>query len=186
MKRLAGIAVALLALLHAVPAYADGISGMSVSPGAVKVGQKVTVTVNGTLGPGNKCRVYYKTTDPFVDKVLGDISSFPTTFQVSFSKPGVGQGGVHYVHVWTGTTGENPCDGKGFNTTVKVTAAGIVLQPGRLAASPCPPGWVVKAHEASSGFLTCVPRKPATKIQCPPKTQYVETECMVGCKPVPY
>src|SRR3972149_11190695 len=113
MKRLAGTAVALLAPPPAVPACAGGISGMSVSPGAVKVGQKVTVTVNGTLGPGNKCRVYNKTTDPFVDKGLGDISSFPTTFQVSFSKPGVGQGGVHYVHVWTGPTGADPCDGKG-------------------------------------------------------------------------
>jgi hypothetical protein len=183
MKREASLLVSLLVLLGAVPAWADGITSMSASPNPTTTGHKIKVTLSGTLAPGKKCRIYSMLGEPGGPpggQTVGVAESFPFTFEVSFKQPH----DPGYIHAWTGTTGDLPCDGKSFNTTVKVTA-GLVLQPGRVAASPCPPGWVVKAHEASSGFLTCVPRKPTTKIQCPPNTQYVETECMVGCRPVP-
>jgi len=55
-----------------------------------------------------------------------------------------------------------------------------------LLNKPCPKGW----HKVPSdpNFLICKPNKPKP-IECPPGTVYVDksqTQCFVGCQPVPH
>jgi hypothetical protein len=51
-------------------------------------------------------------------------------------------------------------------------------------ANPCPPGWHKTSGSAGSAFI-CAPNKPVP-IQCPPKTQYFDSGCSVGCSAIIY
>lgn len=191
MTRACAMLVSLLLLLAAAPAFADGVTGASASPTSVTVGQKFTVTVQGTISPGKTCRVYLmrNTEQPTYKQV--DTTSFPLVVNdFEFDKVGPGPNNTAFIHVYTGTTGPNAnCDGKSLpavQVTVKAAGPQISAQAGRAMTAtpnPCPPGWHVKAKEAS-GFLSCVPNKPP-KITCPPDTAYFETECAIGCQVVP-
>ncbi len=191
MKRVLAMLVSLLILATAAPAFADGVTKASAQPTTVTVGQKFTVTVEGSISPGKTCRVYLmrNTEQPTYKQI--DTTSFPLVVNdFEFDKPGPGPNNTAFIHVYTGTIGPNACDGKSLpavQVTVKAAGPQITAQAGRsavqLAPNPCPPGWHVKAKEAS-GFLSCVPNKPP-KLTCPPNTQYFETECAVGCQVVP-
>lgn len=100
--------LALGVLAAAGAAYAGGnISGLSAPFVKVKVGQNVSITLNGTLDPGSKCHLTggdAKLSPNFKD--LGMASSFPHTLpSFQFDTPG-----VHYFHVYVGTVDkENFC-----------------------------------------------------------------------------
>ena len=49
----------------------------------------------------------------------------------------------------------------------------------------CPSGWHMLPGGDPKGHFMCAPNKPAP-IQCPPKYQYVQKDCIVGCQPIIY
>lgn len=139
MKRTCVPLISLLCLLTAGPAAADVITGVLPSPMAVKVGDKVKVTVNGSLGSFTKCRVYLMlNTDQATTRHI-DATRFPVTFDdVVFKQPGPGRNNAAQIRASTGTLGPNACDGKGKEVTVTVTsaqgaAAGVIS---KVTASP--------------------------------------------------
>jgi len=50
----------------------------------------------------------------------------------------------------------------------------------------CPQGWKLKpgSVDYKRGSFECVPVKP--KLNCPDGTTYFETDCSIGCQPVPW
>lgn len=58
--------------------------------------------------------------------------------------------------------------------------------PVNLPANPCPDGWsLVPGSNTGSGAFTCTPKKVA-KIQCPPKHEWFDEGCSVGCRKLIY
>jgi len=98
---------------------ADGnISAITASTLTPKIGEQITVKLEGTLDPGKKCHVYGGIKSPYVD--LGLISSFPTTLSTSFAFDTVG---THFIHVYVGTQDkENVCTVTGISP-IKVEVA---------------------------------------------------------------
>jgi hypothetical protein len=169
---------------------ADGmITGVTVTPANPKPNEAITVKVTGTVTGPKKCRILFVKGDGTAQSQVG-FADFPLTFG--------GQPYPLYVYSQPGTytvkvlpsNGPNDavCTGSA-QTTVKVSAPLAVgtIKPGIvvLGANPCPPNWH-KVSGSADGAFTCKPNKPATKIQCPPKTQYVETDCEVGCQQIIY
>ncbi|MDB5806241.1 MAG: hypothetical protein JWN73_3563 [Betaproteobacteria bacterium] len=97
-----------LCLLAAGAAQAENngnITTMTVSNPKPKVGEAVTVTINGTLTPGKGCHLGGGTVSPYKD--LGVITSLPVTLTQTFSFP---VAGPNYIHVYPGTTDpDNMC-----------------------------------------------------------------------------
>ena len=58
------------------------------------------------------------------------------------------------------------------------------MEKARLSAQLCGPGWTLSDdREHTPASFLCVPVKP--RVQCPPNTQLLETDCSVGCTPKP-
>ena len=56
------------------------------------------------------------------------------------------------------------------------------IEKARLSEQLCGPGWTLSdGREHTQKSFLCVPVKP--KVQCPPKTQVLETDCSIGCVP---
>jgi type 1 fimbria pilin len=113
-----------LCLLAAGAAQADNngnITTMTVSNPKPKVGEAVTVTINGTLLPGKGCHIAGGTVSPYQD--LGVITSLPITLPQTFSFPNAGP---NYIHVYPGTLdADNMCTMTGPGMVkVDVGAAG--------------------------------------------------------------
>jgi hypothetical protein len=74
------------------------------------------------------------------------------------------------------------------NPTMQVPAAKKSMTPAASPVvnmtNPCPAGWHKTSGSAGSAF-TCAPNKPAP-VQCPPKTQYFDSGCSVGCSAIIY
>jgi len=112
-----------LCLLAAGAAHADNngnITGMTVSNPKPKVGEAVTVTLQGTLAAGKGCHLGGGTVSPFKD--LGVITSLPVTLTQTLSFP---VAGPNYIHVYPGTLDpDNMCTMTGpGNVKVEVGAA---------------------------------------------------------------
>jgi ribosomal protein L21E len=109
-----------------VGAPGGNISGISASTLTPKVGEAVTIKLDGTLDPGRKCHIYGGTVSPYKD--LGLVGALPgpvaTTF--AFNAPG-----PQYIHVYPGTEDvDNVCTQTGSNSVkVDVVAAPLRMMP---------------------------------------------------------
>ncbi len=102
-----------------VGAAGGNITAVKASTLTPKVGEPVTITLEGTLDPGKKCHIAGGAVSPYKD--LGLISAIPgpvsTTF--TFDTPG-----PRYIHVYPGTTDpDNLCTQTGTGS-VKVDVGG--------------------------------------------------------------
>jgi hypothetical protein len=169
---------------------ADGnITGVSVTPANPKPGEPITVKVTGTITPGKTCQILFLKGDGTPQSLGKNATSFPATFGGDpyplwiYNNPG-----TYTVKVYPSAGPSNNCTGSA-QTTVKVSnptppTAGINTGVVVAMTNPCPQGWHKVSGQANGAF-TCKPNKPAP-IQCPPKHQYFETECAVGCQQVIY
>lgn len=194
MKRirlLARVSAASLALLVGSAIAADAtVTGITVTPTVIKPGGVVNVKVDGKINtPGKHCHLLYLKGDGQPQTLVGNPTSFPFSFTTqSYANPG-----TYTLKVFGSMTHmPSKCDGSA-QATIKVEAPppkpiGGFQMPGSgvmTMGDPCPQGWHKTSGSAGSAF-TCAPKKPIQKIQCPPKTQYVETDCMVGCQQIIY
>jgi hypothetical protein len=198
MKRvhsLARVTAAALFLAAGSALAADAtVTGITVTPTILKPGDHISVTVQGKINkPGAYCTVDFLKGDGTPWSLAGNPTSFPFTFGGvgyplwTYSKPG-----TYKITVRGGSHPATQCDGV-VSTTIVVQApapkpiGGIQLQgkPVVMMGDPCPPGWHKTSGSAGSAF-TCAANKPIQKIQCPPKTQYFETNCAIGCQQVIY
>lgn len=187
MKRTA-LLIALAALLpmHAALATTT-LTSVSVSPANPKVGETVTITVNGTVeSPNCGIRMEYGGADmPREEFVLSDKGGqLPFTISKTFSKPGTYKIEALGRKVGKLTFG---CEGNA-STMVTVAAAGRYAAPSVAAApmsmaSACPDGWdmIAGQKDPSKGF-TCAPKKPTARLDCGPWLTYFEKDGLIGCK----
>lgn len=189
MKR---ILTAVLLSACATMALADGpktvqigkVESVTIDKPVLKVGEKYTLTVSGLQPLGAPCNMAVSIDGGVMWSPLGDATVFPFYgapggVYATFKNPG------NYTIKVQGTQKPGAvCDGSA-SVNVKVEPA-LTVNPAAVAValSPCPAGWHGSAQP--SGAFTCKPNKPATKIQCPPKTQYFETDCEIGCQQVIY
>ncbi|OFZ70671.1 MAG: hypothetical protein A2Z01_06315 [Betaproteobacteria bacterium RBG_16_58_11] len=188
MKRTALLIIALAALLpmHAALATTT-LTSVRVSPANPKVGETVTITVNGTLESANcGIRMEYGGTDmPREEFVLSDKGGqLPFTISKTFSKSGTYKIEALGRKVGKLTFG---CEGN-VSTMVTVAAADRYTAPSAAAApmsmaGACPDGWdmIAGQKDPSKGF-TCAPKKPAARLDCGPWLTYFEKGGLIGCK----
>jgi hypothetical protein len=108
----------------------------------LKVGDKLKVTVDGVMGSYDTCRIYLMlNTDQSTTRHV-DTKTLPISFDgITFTHPGPGVNNTAWIHTWTGTSGEFPCDGGSKDASVKVMPASIPEirpQPGRQLITPSP------------------------------------------------
>jgi len=183
MKHLLVVSASLFALLGWQQAWsACLLSNISFSPTSPRTGQKFKITVYGQ-GTGTTQILYSR--DGGSPQPLMGLSSFPKTAEVN----GFSTAGNHTIKVWSTTSSGHPvkCSGQA-QRTINVTPS---LRPGAIkggfgSASSCPNGWYVVPGSQEGGAFVCKPKKPYPKIKCPPKHQYFETDCTVGCKKLIY
>lgn len=115
------LALGLLAAGFAQAASNGNIMSLTASTLKPKVGEQISITVNGSLTPGKSCHIAGGTVSPYKD--LGLISSMPVTLPQTFS---FDTPGPHYIFVYPGTTDpDNLCTQSGPNSVkVDVGAAG--------------------------------------------------------------
>ena len=194
VRNLARLSAVVLALAAGSALAADAtVTGVTVTPTTLKPGDFVTVTVQGKINtPGKHCHLLFLKGDGTPQSLAGNPTSFPFTFAGQpyplwvYKNPG-----TYTIKVF-GDMNHAPskCDGSA-QATIKVeapkfnAAATLGAKPGVMLMNPCPPGWHKTSGNANGAF-TCVANKPVPKIQCPPKTQYFETECTIGCQAVIY
>lgn len=181
---------ALLAVVGANAFAADGnITGVTVTPSNPKPGDPITIKVTGTVKPGKSCQIIFLKGDGTPQSLGDNANSFPATFGGDpyplwiYKNPG-----TYTVKVFASPTVSGNCTGSA-QTTVKVsnptpTNLTLGVKPGMVLANPCPQGWH-KVSGNADGAFSCKPNKPAP-IQCPPKHQYFESDCAVGCQQVIY
>lgn len=188
MKRTALLfALTVLLPMHAALATTT-LTGVSVSPANPKVGEAVTITVNGTLeSPNCGIRMEYGNPDmPREEFVLSDKGGqLPFTITKTFSKPGTYKIEALGRKVGKLTFG---CEGNA-STMVTVAAAGKAAAPSSATAAPmpiaaaCPDGWdMISGQKDPSKGFTCAPKKPAVKIDCGKGMAYFEKNGLIGCK----
>jgi hypothetical protein len=194
-KAFARISAALLALLVGSAIAADAtVTGITVTPTVLKPGDYVTIKVDGKINtPGKHCHLLFLKGDGTPQSLAGNPTSFPYTFAGSGAPLWVYKNpGTYTIKVY-GDMNHMPskCDGSA-QATIKVETPpktiGNIQMPGAAVISmgdPCPQGWHKTSGSAGNAF-TCAPKKPIQKIQCPPKTQYFETECAIGCQQMIY
>jgi hypothetical protein len=183
--------IAMLAL--ASTALADGvITGVTVTPANPKPGDPITIKVNGTgtIPAGKVCQIIFLKGDGTPQSLGANATSFPASFGGDPYPLWIYNNvGTYTVKVYPSPGPNNKCTGSA-QTTVKVANptpnnASIGLKGGvAVLANPCPQGWYKVSGDANGAF-TCKPNKPAP-MQCPPKHQWVETECSVGCQQIIY
>lgn len=193
MKRTALLfALTVLLPIHAALATTT-LTGVSISPANPKVGEAVTITVNGTLESANcGIRMEYGNPDmPREEFVLSDKGGqLPFTITKTFSKPGTYKIEALGRKVGKLTFG---CEGN-VSTMATVVAAGRYTAPSpapasSAAAAPmpmagaCPDGWnMISGQKDPSKGFTCAPMKPASKLDCGPWLTYFEKDGLIGCK----
>jgi len=177
--------------LATVGAHADiVITGVSVTPANPKPGEpiKITVTGSGTMAAGKTCQILFLKGDGTPQSLGANAPSVPVSFGGDpyplwiYNNPG-----TYTVKVYPSSGVNNKCTGSA-QTTVKVSNPinpSIGIKPGVMAmTNPCPQGWH-KVSGSADGAFTCKPNKPAP-MQCPPKHQWFENECAVGCQQIIY
>lgn len=183
--------VAAALTLVAAGAFADTpgkITGIKAIPANPKPKEAFKVEVEGVSPVGKPCSI----TILFPGKAqtqLGVTNSFPYTSDPDFTSAGwlmFDTPGNYTITVKAGSGINNNCTGEAqVNVKVQAPAPPVVVSANpnmTFSQNPCTGGWVVT--QQGSGF-ECHPPKPA-KMQCPPKTEYYETECEVGCRRVIY
>jgi hypothetical protein len=194
-KNLVFLSAAALALAAGSALAADAtVTGITVTPTTLKPGDHITVTVQGKINkPGAYCTVDFLKGDGTPWSLAGNPTSFPYTFGgVGYPLWTYNNPGTYKITVRGGSHPATQCDGV-VTATINVQAplkpVGTVQLPGKPVVmnmgDPCPPGWHKTSGSAGSAF-TCAANKPMPKIQCPPKTQYFETECAIGCQAIIY
>jgi hypothetical protein len=162
------------------------VEQVKIDPTSLKVGQTYKLTVNGSQPEGAPCNMMVSIDGGVMWSPLGDVTVFPFIgapggVYSSFKAPGT------YKIIVKGTTKPGAqCDGQASvdvnvvaDPVIRAGAGGLTVQQ-----SPCPTGWHGTAQ--ASGAFSCSPNKPSTKVTCPPKTQYFETECAFGCQQIIY
>jgi hypothetical protein len=191
-KKIQSICLGTLLTLVAAGAFAaDGhITGVTVTPANPKPGEAITVKVTGSVNPGKSCQIIFLKGDGTPQSLGTNANSFPASFGGQayplyvYNNPG-----TYTVKVYPSKTASGDCTGSA-QTTVKVSnpvpvgAPSIGINPGMVLTNPCPQGWH-KVSGNAGGAFTCKPNKPAP-MQCPPKHQWVESECSVGCQQIIY
>jgi hypothetical protein len=190
-KNIRNVCLGALLLLSSAAALAvDGtITGVTVTPANPKPGEPITVKVTGNVAAGKSCQLFFLKGDGTPWSLGGNATSFPYSFGGDpyplwiYSTPG-----TYTVQVKTTVGPGNNCTGT-VQTTIKVanpapSNLGIGIKPGIALLNPCPQGWH-KVSGSADGAFTCKPNKPAP-MQCPPKHQWFESECAVGCQQVIY
>lgn len=193
MKRTA-LLIALAALLpmHAALATTT-LTSVSVSPANPKVGETVTITVNGTVeSPNCGIRMEYGGGLPKDEFVLSEKGGqFPLTLTKTYTQAGTFKVEALGRKVGKLTFG---CEGNA-SAMVTVHAAGKSVMPaampgampsampGAMAGPGCPDGWdmIAGQKDPSKGF-TCAPKKPAARLDCGPWLTYFEKDGLIGCK----
>jgi hypothetical protein len=192
MKKLASFVFLTATLLAADAFAAEGtITSVTTDPVKPKPGEAFKLTVNG-INPGPAgCTMDIIFPGKPLSR-LGTAYSFPYNSSPDFTSAGwlmFPNPGTYQIKIVGSKTADSNCQGSA-TVTVKVDAPainGVALSAAAgmgITGSPCPSGWHGAAQ--ASGAVNCTPNKPATKMTCPPKTQYFETECAVGCQQIIY
>lgn len=162
------------------------VTGVSITPANPKVNEALSITVNGTNTTGKPCRVLFLKGDGQPWSLAGN----PTVFPFKFGGPNAayvyGKAGTYTFSVKGDPTAPNAKCGGQATVTVKVGGPATISLTHSIAVgqNPCPAGWHKKDGTAG-GAYTCVPNKPP-KQQCPPKHEWFESECAVGCRQLIY
>ncbi|MBI5752245.1 MAG: hypothetical protein HZA59_08900 [Hydrogenophilales bacterium] len=187
MKRTALLfALAALLPMHAALASTT-LTSVSVSPANPKVGETVTITVNGTVeSPNCGIRMEYGGGLPKDEFVLSDKGGqFPLILTKAYTQAGTFKVEALGRKVGKLTFG---CEGNA-SAMVTIAAAGRASAASTAAAAPmhmagaCPDGWnmIAGQNDPSRGF-TCAPMKPMVKLDCGPWLTYFEKDGLIGCK----
>ena len=193
MKKLVLSFALSLAAIGAFAATPGKITGIKVIPASPKPKEAFKVEIEGVSPVGGPCSI----TILFPGKAqtqLGLANSFPYTSDPEFTSAGwlrFDTPGNYQIQVKAGTGVNNNCTGSA-SVNVIVQNPPPPPQPVivganpnvNLLGNPCPSGWTGK--QTASGEIDCHPVKPTTKLVCPPKTEYYETQCEVGCRKVIY
>lgn len=162
------------------------VTGVSITPANPKVNEALSITVNGTNTTGKPCRVLFLKGDGQPWSLAGNPAVFPFKFGGPNAAYVYGKAGTYTFTVKGDSTAINAKCGGEAKVTVKVGGT-VMIKPGigfGFGPNPCPAGWRKKDGTAG-GAYTCVPNKPP-KQQCPPKHEWFESECAVGCRQLIY
>jgi hypothetical protein len=161
------------------------VTGVTITPANPNVNQALSIKVTGTNTTGKPCRVLFLKGDGQPWSLAGNPTSFPFTFGGPYPAYVYGKAGTYTFTVKGDPTAPNAKCGGEAKVTVKVGTT-VVINPGSIGMmpNPCPAGWHKKDGTAS-GAYTCVPNKPP-KQQCPPKHEWFESDCAVGCRQLIY
>lgn len=164
--------------------YAATISSVTVSPSTARVGEPVTITINGD-GDSPNCGIRLQFNDalPTESFSLAERGgTLPLVLSKIFTKSGtfkISALGRKAGPLIFGCQGE-------AETVLNVLAAGM-RQPAATAAASsgaqCPAGWemISGKKDPSKGF-TCAPLRPTTRIECGSGLSYFESDGLIGCK----
>lgn len=170
-------------LAFAMSAQATQLKSVSVSPATAKVGEEVKITVSGEVDTANcGIRMEYGGGLENDNFVLADKGGqFPLTITKTYPVPG-----TYKIKALARKVGFTfGCGEGGVETTLTVVAAGAAKAAvgGTSAAAACPEGWDMKPGGSAAKGFTCMPKKPANKLECGRGLIYFEKDGLIGCKP---
>jgi hypothetical protein len=180
------LALFLFCCTGSISVYAATITSVVVSPSTVRVGEPVTITINGD-GENANCGIRLQFSDaiPTESFSLADRGgTLPLILSKTFDKVGTFKIEALGRKAGALTFG---CRGEAA-TTLTVVAAGARLPAAAVGSSAtlnaqCPPGWeMISGQKDPSKGFTCAPLRPATRIQCGSGLSYFESDGLIGCK----
>lgn len=179
-KILGATALALFIAGHAHAA--GGVTALAAMPAKGTVATNFSIKIDGTGKCGVGMAVSKGGPDGFVWTQAANLptAEFPRVwqFQVPAGRPPLSKG-MYFVRA----------DGfseAGCNTQAHAETSFEVVDPVIQIQPHCPDGWsIVPGSSDGSGGYTCKPKKPVAP-QCPPKHEWFDDGCTVGCKRVIY
>jgi len=180
------LALFLFGCTSGIAIYAATITSVIVSPSTARVGEPVTITINGD-GDNPNCGIRLQFNDVIPTESFSLVErggTLPLILSKTFNKAGTFKIEALGRKAGPLTFG---CNGDA-TTTLNVIAAGAHLPTAATTApsqvnAQCPPGWemISGQRDPSKGF-TCAPLRPATRIECGSGLSYFENDGLIGCK----
>ncbi len=180
------LALFLLCCAASITLHAASITSLIISPTTVRVGEPVTITINGN-GENPNCGIRLQFSDAIptesfsLDERGGTL---PLILSRTFNKAGTFKIAALGRKAGPLTFG---CDGDAeavlhvvpTNARLPVAAS----TPAPALGAQCPSGWemISGQRDPSNGF-TCAPLRPASRIECGRGLSYFENDGLIGCK----
>jgi len=190
MKKYLLSALALAAACMTASVSAQKLTGVTVEPTTVQVGQPVTVAIDLEVGNAAYCGVRFDWGDnQTTDVKVEDKNAIPYRLTHTYNQPGQ----YRLMAEGRNVTGRMMCTGKNIyaNLTVVAPPPPVAFAPSIAANGQCPDGWTLNKASVNkrTGAYTCTARPgtslPATNASCPGDLSYFENfkKGQLGCRP---